>query len=225
MSNENVVQPPMQGGQNPTVTPKQMVDGKLALNKELLYHIREEKQKISTQGTPKPYIKSRPDGLDYVEEKYMRDQLNEHYPVWSWEIKDTQFLGSEWVIVTGELQILDNSIPRKFGSIGATRIQFKKNKEHTPDNVVDIDKNVASANTSAFKRAINRLCNICDDVYRKQVEDFALNEEQTEEILSVAKKISKVRHEEIKTLIEEQGISTINLDAAVRKLKQEVDNG
>ena len=46
MSNENVVQPPMQGGQNPTVTPKQMVDGKLALNKELLYHIREEKQKI-----------------------------------------------------------------------------------------------------------------------------------------------------------------------------------
>ena len=63
--------------------------------------MRAEKQKISTQGTPKPYIKHRDDGLDYVEEKYMRDQLNEHYPVWSWEVEDTQFLGSEWVIITG----------------------------------------------------------------------------------------------------------------------------
>ena len=206
------------------ITPKQMVDGKLAVNNELQQHLRREKQSISSVSTPKPFIKRRPDGLDYVEEKYMRDQLNEHYPVWSWEIKDTQFLGSEWVIITGELQILDNSIPRKFSSVGATRIQFKKGKEHTPENVVDIDKNVASANTSAFKRAINRLCNICDDVYKKQIEDYGLDDSQKEEITSLAKKVSKKRETEIKNLIEEQSISSVNFDAAIRKLTKEVEN-
>lgn len=207
------------------VTPKQVVDGKLAVNNELEQHLRREKQTISSISTPKPFVKRRPDGLDYVEEKYMRDQLNEHFPVWSWEIKETQFLGSEWVIVTGELQILDNSIPRKFSSIGATRIQFKKGKEHTPENVVDIDKNVASANTNAFKRAINRLCNICDDVYKKQLEDFGLSDSQKKTITSLANKVSKSRLEEITNLVEEQSISTINFDAAVRKLEKEANNG
>ena len=207
------------------VTPKQVVDGKLAVNNELEQHLRKQKQNISSISTPKPFVKRRPDGLDYVEEKYMRDQLNEHFPVWSWEIKETQFLGSEWVIVTGELQILDNSIPRKFSSIGATRIQFKKGKEHTPENVVDIDKNVASANTNAFKRAINRLCNVCDDVYKKQLEDYGLSDSQKKKISGIASKISDARCEEINNLIEEQSISTINFDAAVRKLEKEANNG
>ena len=46
---------------------------------------------------------------------------------------------------------------------------IKRGSKHTPENIVDIDKNVASANTDAFKRAVNRLCNVCDDIYRKQI--------------------------------------------------------
>jgi len=202
------------------VTPKQMVDSKLAINRELLAAIRAEKQRISSFTTPKPYVKTRPDGLEYVEEKYMRDQLNEHFPIWSWEVKNVEFLGAEWCVVTGELSIVDSSIPRKFGSIGSARIQFKKNQEHIPENIIDIDKNVASANTNAFKRAVNRLCNICDDVYRKQIEDYALNDEQIEEIKNAIDGIDSNTAEKILKGIEDQSISTINYDATIRKINQ-----
>tara|TARA_Y100000401_G_scaffold108354_1_gene103556 strand:+ start:4872 stop:5543 length:672 start_codon:yes stop_codon:yes gene_type:complete len=216
MSNGNM--PPQTG--EAQITPKQMVDSKLAVNRELLSALRAEKQRISGFTTPKPHVKSRPDGLDYVEEKYMRDQLNEHFPIWSWEIKNVEFLGSEWCIVTGELNIMDTSVPRKFGSVGAARIQFKKNQEHIPENVIDIDKNIASANTNAFKRAINRLCNICDDVYRKQVEDYALNDEQMGQIKEAIDGLDSTIAEKILGGIEDQSISTLNFDATIRKIEQ-----
>jgi len=208
-------QPPQQ-----QVSPKQMVDGKLAINTELCSVIREDKKKISSLTTPKPHVKTRPDGLDYVEEKYMRDQLNEHYPVWSWDIVETQFLGSEWCIVTGVLNIVDNSIPRKYASMGAARIQFKKGLDHTPENVVDVDKNVASANTNAFKRAINRLCNICDDVYRKQVEDYALSEGQLKELETAMEGLDKSTTSTIWSRVDDQSVSTLNFDATLRRIEQ-----
>ena len=99
----------------------------------------------------------------------MRNQLNKHYPIWSWDLDEVQFLGGEWVWCRGHLSIVEEGVTRKFGSVGATRVQFKKGSDHIPANIIDIDKNVASANTDAFKRAVNRLCNICDDVYRKQI--------------------------------------------------------
>ena len=220
MTTGNGALPNPQGVENAQVTPKQMVDSKLAINRELLSALRAEKQRISSYPTPKPHVKTRPDGLDYVEEKYMRDQLNEHFPIWNWEIKNVEFLGSEWCVVTGELNVVDSSIPRKFGSIGATRIQFKKGQPHTPENIIDIDKNVASANTNAFKRAVNRLCNICDDVYRKQVEDFALSEEQVEEIKSKMDGIDSTTVDKILSSIEDQSISTLNYDATLRRIEQ-----
>tara|TARA_B100000519_G_C14231690_1_gene432702 strand:+ start:37 stop:717 length:681 start_codon:yes stop_codon:yes gene_type:complete len=217
-NNQTLANPP--GLENASVTPKQMVDSKLAINRELLAAIRAEKQRISSYTTPKPYVKSRPDGLEYVEEKYMRDQLNEHFPIWSWEIKNVEFLGSEWCVVTGELSIVDSSIPRKFGSVGSARIQFKKNLDHIPENIIDIDKNVASANTNAFKRAVNRLCNICDDVYRKQIEDYALSDEQVSAIKEEMDGIESTVADKILSGIEDQSISTINYDATLRKIKQ-----
>jgi|TARA_R100000482_G_C5122993_1_gene146944 hypothetical protein len=128
--------------------------------------------------TPKKQIKQK-DGKDYVEEAWMRHMLNKHFPNWSWVHSGdnpVQFLGGEWVYVAGTLIINDNGVQRHFFSPGSARVQFKKESPHTPENVINIDYNIAAANANAFKRAVNRLCNIADDVYRKQILD--LGEEQ-----------------------------------------------
>ena len=39
-----------------------------------------------------------------------------------------------------------------------------------------MDNNIAAANSNAFKRAVNRLCNIADDIYRKQIDPLATYE-------------------------------------------------
>ena len=138
---------------------------------------------ISQRTTPKAYVKTRPDGFDYVEEAYMRNELTKEYPGWSWSPagdNPVQFLGAEWVIVTGVLRLEDNGIMREFFSPGSARVQFKRGKPHTAEHVIDIDKNLASANTNGFKRAINRLGNIADDVYRKQ--DLTLSDIDIEKL-------------------------------------------
>ena len=175
-------------------------------------------ESVSAKSTPKPHIKHRPDGLDYVEEKWMRSELNKHYPVWSWVITKSEFLGSEWVVVTGELQVLESGVVRKFGSIGAVRIQFKRGAEHLPQNIIDIDKNVASANTNAFKRAINRLCNISDDVYRKQVEEIELSEEQLKTIETYLNGLDSKITKQVHKTIDSGAVNTNNFDATLRRL-------
>lgn len=154
-----------------------------------------KRQTISNQKTPKQMVKKRPDGFDYVEEAYMRAMLNKHYPNWSWlpsPHEPVKLLGSEWIIVSGVLQTTDeNGHTTSFFSPGAARVQFKSGQPHTVENVIDIDKNVASANAFAFKRACNRKCNIADDVYKKQVRTDFMTEEQEnsyEELLEEAKK-------------------------------------
>lgn len=151
-------------------------------------------------GSGESVIKKRPDGLDYLKEAYMRTKLDQYFPGWSWQDGHVQFLGSEWIIADGHLCILDELllpfgvIPpvRKYFGTGAARIQFKTcsckkssgypnpackicmgtgSLPHTAENVVDIDKNVKSANSNAFKVSINRLCRIGDDVYGKRVDE------------------------------------------------------
>ena len=115
---------------------------------------------ISQRTTPRAYIKTRPDGFDYVDEAYMRNQLTKEYPVWSWSAagqQPVQFLGSEWVIVSGVLRIEDNGVIREFFSPGSARVL-----------------------TPMDKRAVNRLGNIADDVYRKQ--DLTLSDEDIEKL-------------------------------------------
>jgi len=150
-------------------------------------NMKEYRQGISDRTTPDKYVKQRPDGMDYVEEGYMRTQLDKLYPIWSWMPagdNPIHFLGSEWVISMGTLIIEEpTGHVRQFFSPGASRIQFKRGKEHTPENVIDIDKNVATANTNGFKRATNRLCRIADDVYRKQ--DVDLSEKEINELRSL----------------------------------------
>tara|TARA_X000001388_G_C2221153_1_gene119267 strand:+ start:126 stop:773 length:648 start_codon:yes stop_codon:yes gene_type:complete len=193
--------------------------------------IRETHNKISANKTPSWAVKRRPDGFDYVEEGYMRNKLNDIYPVWSWEAVGSgiQFIGAEWAVVTAELVVVDNGVPRKFFSPGAARIQFKRGTPHTPENVVDIDKNIASANTNAFKRACNRLVNIADDVYKKHIEDLTLSPEQIEEVEEMIKDLDVKYQESVRLAIEDGILNSKNLNNAINKIMKEQskndDNG
>lgn len=141
------------------------------------------------------------DGLDYIIEAYMREKLDEKFPGWSWEGMPIVPMGAEWLLAQGHLIIIDTDLlafgifppVRKFHGVGAGRVQYKTckcrrgnnnipvpdckvchgtgNMPHTPENVVDIDKNIKAANSAALKYAINRLCHIGDDVYGKRIEE------------------------------------------------------
>jgi len=134
----------------------------------------------AVDGTGKKIIEKRPDGYDFIVESYMREALDKHFPGWSWEMgAEPKFLGSEWVIVWGTLTIIDehliafniNPPVRKFSAANGVRIKYGRNKEHTPEGIVDIGNDVASANSKALKKAINQLTHIGDDVYCKRIEE------------------------------------------------------
>jgi|TARA_R100001530_G_scaffold47170_2_gene35460 hypothetical protein len=178
-------------------------------------------REISQRTTPKGQVKSRPDGFDYVDEAYMRNELNKNYPVWSWKPageQPVQFLGSEWAIVSGELVVEDEGVVRRFFSPGAARIQFKRNLPHTPENVIDIDKNLASANTNGFKRAINRLCNIADDVYRKQ--DLSLSEDDVAELAEKMDGLDDGWKNKIMNSVNNGEIIRTDMNAVFRKIEK-----
>lgn len=183
--------------------------------------IRTKRSSISFEDTPASQVKQRPDGMDYVEEGFMRNQLNRHYPIWSWELDEVQFLGGEWVWCRGHLSIVEEGITRKFGSVGATRVQFRKGKDHIPANIVDIDKNVASANTDAFKRAVNRLCNVCDDIYRKQILE-PLSENDKDRLASTLDKADDKLRRAINVKIDRGEIHSRNLDDWIKLIEDKL---
>lgn len=177
--------------------------------KQLKKDLHKKYMDISNEPTPqfdgsgKAIIKKRPDGLDYLEESYMRTKLDQHFPGWSWQDGQIQFLGSEWIIATGHLIIIEEYlmpflsgiIPpyRKYFGTGAARIQFKREMPHTAENVIDIDKNVKAANSNAFKVAINRLCRIGDDVYGKRIDEEGAG--SLEDIISSANTSPNVKRD------------------------------
>ena len=177
-------------------------------NEEIIERIALKRKQISNKKTPKVFVKKKGDGFDYVDEAYMREQLNVLYPIWS------------WCIVTGTLSVYDAGVPRTFSSIGAARVQFKRGEPHTAENVVDIDKNVASANTNAFKRAVNRLCNIADDVYHKNVKDIKLDDGQIDAIKSLLDGLDDKVRKDILQGIEDQTINTENINPVIDKIKR-----
>ena len=125
-------------------------------------------------------IKTRPDGYRYIEEGAMRKLLDKYFPGWSWDMAaPLHFLGSEWVVAQGYLTIIDeyllafNIVPpvRRFYGTDAVQIQYKQNKAHLPENIINIGDNCQAANSQALKRAINRLTFIGDDIYGKRFEE------------------------------------------------------
>jgi hypothetical protein len=170
---------------------------------------------LSDTKTPRPYIETRADGFDYVDEGYMRGLLNEHFPIWNWEIKKYEVLGDVEIIVHGRLTIVDEGLPRYFEAIASHRIA--KNAK----GYVNISNNLKSANTDAFKVAVNRLCNIADDVYRKQVVDYNLNDVQRANIEKILSDIGNAElsdkiHDELDSL----GINSQNYKQTIIKLNK-----
>jgi hypothetical protein len=145
----------------------------------------------------------------------MRHQLNTFYPIWKWDIVKYEFLGDQVIVVHGRLTIVDNGVERHFDAVAAHRIA--KNQK----GYVDLGNDLKGANSDCFKVAVNRLCNVADDVYRKRIEDISLESKQLDEI---DKKLNKIKDgnvvEKIKVGIESMTINKTNFDATMRKINK-----
>ena len=64
--------------------------------------------------------------------------------------------------------------------------------------------------------------NIADDVYRNQVDDLELSDEQKNDILVLAGEISDEKMSQIHELIKDQSINNANFKASFAKLEREV---
>ena len=173
--------------------------------------------RISMLDTPNYYVKQQ-QGFDYVDEGYMRHLLNKHYPVWKWEIMEYRFVGEEAIAVHGRLTIIDNGVERHFDSIDAHRIASNEK------GYVDIGNDLKSANTDCFKVAVNRLCNIADDVYRKRIEDISLDDDQ---LKSIEDRLGEIKDEgkikKIRSSIENMTINATNYNATMRKINSLIE--
>jgi len=180
--------------------------------------ITKKHKKVSRIKTPKPFIKKKM-GLDYVEFSYMRDVADKEFPGWSWTIEKTEVLGSEAFVVQGRLTWYDEGIWRKADMVAAHRIQKKRGT----NEFVDIGNDVKASNTDCIKKAFNMYLNIADDVYRNQVEDLELSDEQKNDILVLAGDVSEERMEQVHDLIKDQAVNTANFNSSMRKLDRELE--
>jgi hypothetical protein len=178
--------------------------------------ITKKHKNVSSLNTPKPFIKKKM-GMEYVEFSYMREIADQEYPGWSWTIEKTDVLGSEAYVVHGRLKWFDEGIWRLGDMCAAHRIQKKRGT----DEFVDIGNDVKASNTDCIKKAFNFYLNICDDVYRNQVDDLTLSDEQKDKIIEVAGMSGDERRIEIVNLINEQVIHSGNYNSSFAKLERE----
>ena len=148
--------------------------------------ITKKHKSVSNINTPKPFVKKKM-GLDYVEYSYMREVADKEYPGWSWLIINTENLGSEAYVIHGRLKWYDEGIWREGDMTAAHRIQKKRGT----NEFVDIGNDIKSANTDCIKKAFNFYLNIADDVYRNQVEDMELFDDQKSTLIESAGKVSE----------------------------------
>jgi len=181
--------------------------------------ITEKHKKVSGMATPKPFVKKKM-GMDYVEYSYMREIADKEYPGWSWTIQKTEVLGSEAFVVQGRLKWYDEGIWREADMVAAHRIQKKRGT----NEFVDIGNDVKASNTDCIKKAFNMYLNIADDVYRNQVEDMELSDEQKNDILVLAAEVSEDRLSQVHELIKDQTIHNGNYLASFSKLQREASN-
>ena len=177
--------------------------------------ITKKHKKVSKLKTPKAFIKKKM-GMEYVEYSVMRDVVDKEYPGWSWTIISSESLGSEAYVVHGRLKWFDNGVWREGDAVAAHRIQKKKG---TTD-FVDIGNDIKSANTDCIKKAFNMYLNVCDDVYRNQVDDPQLSKEQIDEITSLAERVDTDTFLMIHDKIDDGEINNLNFKASMAKLKR-----
>ena len=188
-------------------------NGSLQNINKALNNITKHHKKVSDIKTPKPFVKQKM-GMDYVEYSYMREIADKHYPGWSWTVIKTEFAGTEAYVVHGRLKWFDNGVWREGDSTAAHRVQKKRGSS----DYVDLGNDIKAANTDCIKKAFNMYMNICDDVYRNQVEDPELTDEQVVNISELSKLAN--RQDEIMNQVNEGVINAFNYKAAIAKLER-----
>ena len=184
------------------------------INKSLKSITRKHK-KVSKIKTPKAFIKKKM-GMDYVEYSYMREIAEKEYPGWSWNIIKTEVLGSEAYVVHGRLKWFDNGVWRERDMTAAHRIQKKRGTTE----IVEKGKYIKAANTDCIKKAFNHYMNIADDVYRNQIEDPKLNDEQVDIIVNLAENIDASTAKMVIEKIRDGEINNFNYKASFSKLER-----
>ena len=188
-------------------------NGSLQNINKALNNITKHHKKVSDIKTPKPFVKQKM-GMDYVEYSYMREIADKHYPGWSWTVIKTEFAGTEAYVVHGRLKWFDNGVWREGDSTAAHRVQKKRGSS----DYVDLGNDIKAANTDCIKKAFNMYMNICDDVYRNQVEDPELDDKQLENITDLSKIAN--REKEIMEKVKNGDINAFNYKAAIAKLER-----
>ena len=188
-------------------------NGALTNINKALKNITKQHKKVSGIATPKAFIKQKM-GMDYVEYSVMRDIADKEYPGWSWIVIKTEFAGTEAYVVHGRLKWFDNGVWREGDATAAHRVQKKRGT----NDYVDLGNDIKAANTDCIKKAFNMYMNICDDVYRNQVEDPELTDKQKNNILESAKIAG--RDTEVMEKVESGIINAFNYKASMAKLER-----
>ena len=188
-------------------------NGALTNINKALKNITKQHKKVSGIATPKAFIKQKM-GMDYVEYSVMRDIADKEYPGWSWTVIKTEFAGTEAYVIHGRLKWFDNGVWREGDATAAHRVQKKRGT----NDYVDLGNDIKAANTDCIKKAFNMYMNICDDVYRNQVEDPELTDEQKNNILESAKLAG--RDTEVMEKVESGVINAFNYKASIAKLER-----
>ena len=188
-------------------------NGALTDIKKALKVITKHHKKVSELKTPKAFIKQKM-GMDYVEYSVMRDIADNEYPGWSWTVIKTEFAGTEAYVVHGRLKWFDNGVWRDGDVTASHRIQKKRGT----DEYVDLGNDIKAANTDCIKKAFNMYMNICDDVYRNQVEDPELTDKQKKDIADAALKVDM--HDKVMKQVEDGDLNAMNFKASMAKLER-----
>ena len=188
------------------------------ISEETRKEIADKHKKVSQTETPKHFVKKKYDGMEYCEISYMKSIAEDEYAPWNWEIMGKEVLGTEAYVVHGRLTYTDaNGVVRIGDMVAAHRIQKKRGT----NEFVDIGNDIKAANTDCMKKAFNMFLNIADDVYRNQIEDLELSNDEKNDILELAAKCSKGRLDEITKLINNGTLHTENYKSSYAKLKRE----
>ena len=188
-------------------------NGALTDIRKALKVITKHHKKVSKIKTPKAFIKQKM-GMDYVEYSVMRDIADNEYPGWSWTVIKTEFAGTEAYVVHGRLKWFDDGIWREGDVTASHRIQKKRGT----DEYVDLGNDIKAANTDCIKKAFNMYMNICDDVYRNQVEDPELTDKQKKDIADAALKVDM--HDKVMKQVEDGDLNAMNFKASMAKLER-----
>ena len=188
-------------------------NGALTDIKKALKVITKHHKKVSELKTPKAFIKQKM-GMDYVEYSVMRDIADNEYPGWSWTVIKTEFAGTEAYVVHGRLKWFDDGVWREGDATASHRIQKKRGT----DEYVDLGNDIKAANTDCIKKAFNMYMNICDDVYRNQVEDPILTDKQKKDIADAALKVDM--HDKVMKQVEDGDLNAMNFKASMAKLER-----